>query len=1399
MSNDTWKGSSGSWTNAAGWTSGVPTATSAVTIGSGDAHVTSAITIASLSNSATIEFVHAGSSTISGNVANAGFFNIDDQTSTGGTNLTVGGTFTNTGYMQFGFSNNSLTAKDTIKVKALVNSIGEIDLNGGTTSAKALLLDVTGGGPSFGVANQVTGTIALSGFSTIEFQSGQFTGIASGATLSLDGTHAFLADATGLTTNSALSHLSLVAGTLDLSDGAKVSTVGAVNNINQIAISTNAGATPTTLAIGAGFINNDTTSVDVGSVGGSVMTVNGAITNNGDFLLGSGALRKSSTVTVKGFTNNGTLSLSSALPTAAVALLNVSGVAGFGHAGVLQGTVALAGNSEVRFTSGQIGTIAFGGDLDLFGKTARIADAAGPNSNSALTGLKDVEGTLRLASGNVLTTGALTIGSFGEVDVDTVYEFGGTGGSLLTVNGAVSNAGNFNLGDDTLTGAANATVNSFVNTNGSLTVAGSFAALERALLNVKSAAGFGVAGHVSGNVEVEGDASIQFASGEITTIDAGGKLGLFGPRATVADAKTPTTNSALTGLANITGELDLDDGANISTTGNLVNNGTVEIDQNEDGSTLTVKQTLTNRGEMFIGLNNRDDPSKVSAARLNNTGSLTLSGGAGATTYAILDVAAAAGFGTAGQLTGAVNLSGRSRIQFTGTGVITTIATGGSLALDGATAVIANASSLTTNSALKGLAVNHGILNLSDGASVTTSGGLNNANSIELDASAFPKVSGGSKLTIGGVLTNGVGDTLSVGTEGNTSGDTVTAKGLANTGSITLSGNSSAAQALVTITGAAGFGTAGTLSGSVTEGGFASVHFASGQIVKIATGATLDLEGAHAFVSEASAAGNSALSGLKDVAGNLALNSGAKVVTTAGLSVEGNVAVDSGEFGGGGVGSSVLNVGGALVDKGIVNIGNSFMTHAVVAFSKLLTNNGDLSITGGASAATKAELDVAGAAGTGAAGVLSGEITLSGFSALRFGSGLISTLQSGASLTLDGAHAVVASGKTAATNNALQGLRTLAGGLTLDDGAVVSTTGPLSVTGQLTLDDENTGGSKLTVGGAFTDSSFDVTIGNSAMTKTSELVATSFVDNGQLSLEGGAATTAQALLDITGAAGLGTVGALQGSVNLNGFSAIEFGSGAITSIASGASVSLDGAHAFIEKGATNSNSALATLTSNDGSLSLQDGSVIAPTGNFTNNSQVSLDESGAGGSQFKVGGTLTNDGEMFIGNGENTSQSLVSAASLTNGSFDSIDLTKDAQLTVSGSVVNNGEVDLLGDTETLKGAVTGTGQFNLESGSTLVLQGSIGAGQTVAFSGADQLRLAANATSFAAMISGFGAGDTVDLTTFGTGTTHSFASSTGVLTLKSGANTANLHFGVGSVASEFAISSSSAGTVIAFH
>ena len=81
---------------------------------------------------------------------------------------------------------------------------------------------------------------------------------------------------------------------------------------------------------------------------------------------------------------------------------------------------------------------------------------------------------------------------------------------------------------------------------------------------------------------------------------------------------------------------------------------------------------------------------------------------------------------------------------------------------------------------------------------------------IRLDTNAGD---GGSSLTLAGALTNS--GTLAIGNTKLSASDEVTAASLDNTGSIYLTG-SSANQALLDVTGSAGFGTAGVLSGNVS-------------------------------------------------------------------------------------------------------------------------------------------------------------------------------------------------------------------------------------------------------------------------------------------------------------------------------------------------------------------------------------------------------------------------------------------------------------------------------------------------------------------------------------------------------------------------------------------------------
>ena len=101
-------------------------------------------------------------------------------------------------------------------------------------------------------------------------------------------------------------------------------------------------------------------------------------------------------------------------------------------------------------------------------------------------------------------------------------------------------------------------------------------------------AGFGTAEVLSGNVELSpytGGAvdqsrasAIEFASGQITGLANGAFLGLDGDDAFIEDSTALGSNSALMGLASIGvgATFDLENKVSVSTTGALVNNGSID-------------------------------------------------------------------------------------------------------------------------------------------------------------------------------------------------------------------------------------------------------------------------------------------------------------------------------------------------------------------------------------------------------------------------------------------------------------------------------------------------------------------------------------------------------------------------------------------------------------------------------------------------------------------------------------------------------------------------------------------------------------------------------------------------------------------------------------------------------
>ena len=397
----------------------------------------------------------------------------------------------------------------------------------------------------------------------------------------------------------------------------------------------------------------------------------------------------------------------------------------------------------------------------------------------------------------VSTTGALA--NDGNVVLDPNA---GDGGSSLTLAGALTNSFYLSIGNATLSASDKVAAASLDNT-GKIVLNGSSA--NQALLDVTGSAGFGTAGVLSGNVELAGDSAIEFASGEITSLEANAQLHLNGNDAFIEDSTALGSNSALTGLASIGAgaTFDLENEASVSTTGSLANDGTINLDANpgDGGSSLTVAGALTNSGSLNIGVSSLygsaplSASDEVTAASLDNTGSIYLR--ASGASQALLDVTAgSAEFGAAGVLSGSVTLENDSAIEFA-RGQISTIAASSALTLIGNDAFIEDSTALGSNSALTGLANIAGSLALSKGASVSTTGALTNSGVVHV--AGFTT---GCALSIAGALTN-------TGRLDIDPGGSLTAKSFVNRGTVGLSGGS--------------FGCALNVSGALTNNGSISI------------------------------------------------------------------------------------------------------------------------------------------------------------------------------------------------------------------------------------------------------------------------------------------------------------------------------------------------------------------------------------------------------------------------------------------------------------------------------------------------------------------------------------------------------------------------------------------------
>jgi hypothetical protein len=269
MAMDTWLDGTDNWNTPGDWSAGLPDASSDVMINyPGNPEITASFgTVNSITESATLTFIDAGASSVTASVTNYGALYLDASSGDGGSLLRIGGALTNEpgSMIDVGPSDGTLSAASTIEAASFANlvsktaQIATIDLFGSSTAEATLDFDSAAG---FYTAGGLSGTVNLSGDALIEFASGQITTIAVDSTLSLNGSHAFVADASNTRSNSALHGLNTVQWKLDLENGASVTTSGGLTN--------------------DGWITLDGASGD----GSSLLHINGTLTNSGTIQIG---------------------------------------------------------------------------------------------------------------------------------------------------------------------------------------------------------------------------------------------------------------------------------------------------------------------------------------------------------------------------------------------------------------------------------------------------------------------------------------------------------------------------------------------------------------------------------------------------------------------------------------------------------------------------------------------------------------------------------------------------------------------------------------------------------------------------------------------------------------------------------------------------------------------------------------------------------------------------------------------------------------------------------------------------------------------------------------------------------------------------------------------------------
>jgi len=1382
ITNYTWLGGTGSWTDPAKWsTDSVPSCiasqvcnvflnnpvqTSGVALGAPGASISS-LTLNSLAAlTVATGTLTLGNSAGAGQLTNQGTITLEDGASlvldlngaTGAATIANSGQIhvdADTGYTASSFQivnggqNSSVTLSGT----------GSFVMGGGTISANALTNATTiegGGTLNTLVLNQ--GTINNdSGGLTIYTGAGglQNTGSIQAGNLTLDATSAYTAGAPLLTNSGTVT----VNGAMTLQTFGPAGGAATINNTGTMIIGgsglefydptgqlTPGQATYVWNGNGTVFLNNGllfgfygSENLTIGSqqtfTGGGTLEQLNSIVNNGT-IEGTGKL----SITSNSLTNNGVLSVGG---NSADLILNPGTLVNNGTLEAFPGTTlsisgALTNNGSLIFGNGS--NVQLTGTLTNYNASTQTLQGGsyvfGGRFQSGMQPVLTLEGANVTLQGQPVLIGANSVDPIASIaNIDSAgsltfsgVNYGGTAGSL-------TNAGTLTVNNGSVSLAAQQFINSGttnITDNGVLNLGGA-GVKQSSLRNAPTVVN-------QGTLTVDQATLTITAAGENDTIDGGAAYGLH---------NTGAINVQNGGTLNIV----IPSGFAPSVSTSLVNDGAFTV---SGGATLSIQ-------------------SSAAATNLSLNQPLGLNGG----------TLQLAGSGQEFSLAGGVTLSGAgSRIAG---------ATGAELLL--------NFGAIQGAGEISNLSIGNENIVEAQGPSglliQPASGGLTNDGTLLVDAGSHMTITGGGGLTNfdsqNGVLSGGTYDL---------------------SGPLQLGGGNVAglAGATVTLRGAGGFitpdGATNGLASLATIDGASSLTLASG--ASLTTNAGLQVEGTLSLTDSTLTVSGS-LEQYRN-ASNPYISLNNSTLFTNGFSATESLQLNSSYAPVGGVlslaNNSSMTVTGNFVDRASQPQNGQIVTQ--LSGGSSLVVQGDYTITAGQNnALARTTLDGSSltVTGTYTAGATNGAqvVDLQLTDGSRFSAGGDMQLQAGSSLHLTGA------GNTAGVQGAFsnQGL------VQVDAGSTLQLSGPFSnLNGQGVLN----GGTYVLNGGLLTYNGGDIAVNNASVTLTGngnpardaagssilishdggvtsalnhlsendssltlqngagQSIAGDFTNAGSLQLTastmaiaGNAVNAPAGTLALQGAGNSITVG---GSFTNQGFVQVDEGStlkagawgnlGGTGALAGGTfvlggtiqyaapvtaitglqatSLTLNGPGALITT--DGSTQALASLTTvGSATLNLTNGANLALNGSLNNTGTITVDHSTfttagdlvngtggtftvtgnpASGTAVQVGGNATNSGQLTVGNPDGA---MAVAGSFTNNSGGTVQITNApfaaGSLTVNGGLTNNGTV------------LVSTGSGLLSSG-TLTVSGNFvnGTGGLVQIGPSGLGNPALNATGF---------------------------------------------------------------------